>query len=47
MWGDMLPSEQRTKGFAIKSFFIGKGAVVASALPWMMTNWFGIANTAQ
>ncbi len=44
--GDMLPSDQRTKGFAMQSFFIGTGAVVASALPWMMTNWFGIANTA-
>jgi len=44
--GDMLPSEQRTKGFAMQSFFIGTGAVVASALPWMMTNWFGISNTA-
>ncbi|MGF1669673.1 MAG: MFS transporter [Balneolaceae bacterium] len=44
--GDMLPSEQRTKGFAMQSFFIGTGAVVASALPYMMTNWFGIANTA-
>lgn len=44
--GDMLPSEQRTKGFAMQSFFIGTGAVVASALPWMMTNWFDIANTA-
>lgn len=44
--GDMLPSEQRTKGFAMQSFFIGTGAVVASALPFIMTNWFGIANTA-
>jgi len=44
--GDMLPSEQRTKGFAMQSFFIGTGAVVASALPWMMTNWFNLANTA-
>ena len=44
--GDMLPSEQRTKGFAMQSFFIGTGAVVASALPWMMTNLFDIANTA-
>jgi maltose/moltooligosaccharide transporter len=44
--GDMLPSEQRTTGFAMQSFFIGTGAVVASALPYMMTNWFGIANTA-
>jgi len=44
--GDMLPSEQRTTGFAAQSFFIGIGAFVASALPWMMTNWFNIANTA-
>lgn len=44
--GDMLPSEQRTKGFAMHSFFIGTGAVIASALPWIMANWFGIANTA-
>lgn len=44
--GDMLPSEQRTVGFAMQSFFIGTGAVIASALPYMMTNWFGIPNTA-
>lgn len=44
--GDMLPSEQRTTGFAMQSFFIGTGAVIASALPYMMTNWFGISNTA-
>lgn len=43
---DLLPSEQRTTGFAVQSFFIGIGAVVASALPWMFTNWFGISNTA-
>ena len=44
--GDMLPSEQRTAGFAMQSFFIGSGAVIASALPYMMTNWFGISNVA-
>ncbi|MTI87969.1 MAG: SLC45 family MFS transporter [Balneolaceae bacterium] len=44
--GDMLPSEQRTKGFAMQSFFIGTGAVVASLLPWMLNNWLGVANTA-
>ena len=44
--GDMLPSKQRTSGFAMQSFFIGTGAVVASALPYIMTNWFGIPNTA-
>jgi maltose/moltooligosaccharide transporter len=44
--GDMLPSEQRTRGFAMQSFFIGTGAVIASALPYIMTNWLGISNTA-
>ena len=44
--GDMLPEKQRTGGFAMQTFFIGIGAVVASALPWMMTNWFDVSNTA-
>ncbi|MFU8813185.1 MAG: MFS transporter [Balneolaceae bacterium] len=44
--GDMLPSEQRTKGFAMQSFFIGASAVIGSSLPWIMTNWLGIPNTA-
>ncbi len=44
--GDNLPSEQRTKGFAMQSFFIGTGAIIASFLPYAMTNWFGIENTA-
>src|SRR6201993_95494 len=39
---DLLPEQQRTRGFAMQSLFIGLGAVVASALPWMMTNWFGV-----
>jgi maltose/moltooligosaccharide transporter len=44
--GDMLPDEQRTLGFSMQSFFIGIGAVVASFLPYMLTNWFGVLNTA-
>ncbi|TVR80399.1 MAG: MFS transporter [Saprospirales bacterium] len=44
--GDMLPSEQRTKGFAMQSFFIGVAAFVGSFLPWIMTNIFNISNTA-
>jgi maltose/moltooligosaccharide transporter len=44
--GDMLPSEQRTVGFSMQSFFIGTGAIIASALPYIMTNWLGISNTA-
>lgn len=45
--GDMLPSGQRTTGFAMQSFFIGTGAVVASALPYMLTNWFGVSNISE
>lgn len=45
--GDMLPSQQRTIGFAMQSFFIGTGAVIASALPYILTNWFGISNVSK
>ena len=44
--GDMLPADQHTQGFAMQTFFIGTGAVIASALPYIMTNWFGFPNTA-
>ena len=44
--GDNLPEKQRTSGFAMQTFFIGIGAIVASALPWMMANWFDVSNTA-
>lgn len=39
---DLLPEHQRNRGFAMQALFIGLGAVVASALPWIMTNWFGV-----
>jgi maltose/moltooligosaccharide transporter len=44
--GDMLPSDQRTTGFAAQSFFIGTGAVIASSLPIVLTNFFHVRNTA-
>ena len=44
--GDNLPNSQRALGFVVQSFFIGVGPVVASALPYIMTNWMGIDNTA-
>ena len=44
--GDNLNEKQRPLGFSMQSFFIGIGAVVASALPYMLTNWFDVANTA-
>ena len=44
--GDVLPDRQRSQGYAMQSWFIGVGAVVASALPWLLANVFGVANTA-
>ena len=44
--GDNLPAKQRTTGFAMQSFFIGTGAVVASSLPYVFTNWLGLSNQA-
>jgi len=35
---DLLPERQRTRGFAMQSLFIGMGAVIASGLPWALTN---------
>ena len=45
--GDMLPGEQRTRGFAMQSFFIGMGAVIASGLPYILSEWLGVANVAE
>jgi maltose/moltooligosaccharide transporter len=44
--GDKLPSSQRTTGFATQTFFIGLGAVIASLLPYIFTNYLNISNTA-
>lgn len=43
---DNLPDSQRTMGFSIQTFLIGIGAVVGSALPAVLNDWFGISNTA-
>jgi len=43
--GDQLSPRQRPTGFAMQSFFIGVGAIVASFLPYLLAH-FGIANTA-
>ena len=44
---DVLPSDQRTLGFSVQTILIGIGAVIGSWLPYVLTNWFGIANTAE
>jgi maltose/moltooligosaccharide transporter len=43
--GDQLGSRQRPTGFALQSFFIGIGAVVASTLPWILAR-AGVTNEA-
>jgi len=42
---DLLPEKQRTRGFAMQSLFIGFGAVIASALPYLLTNVFHFTET--
>ncbi len=44
--GDLLPSEQRKTGFAMQSVLIGLGAVLSSALPYILTNGFGVSDEA-
>ncbi len=44
---DNLADEQTTQGFSIQTALIGIGAVVGSWLPWVLTNWFGVAKTAE
>lgn len=41
--GDMVPGEQRDRGYAIQSILINVGAVVGSLLPFILT-YLGVAN---
>jgi maltose/moltooligosaccharide transporter len=43
--GDQLPTSQRPTGYAMQSFFIGVGSVVASLLPWLLAK-AGVGNVA-
>ncbi|ALN83833.1 major Facilitator Superfamily protein [Lysobacter capsici] len=43
--GDQLPQQQRASGYAMQSFFIGVGSVIASLLPFALAH-FGVGNTA-
>ncbi len=43
---DNLSDEQATQGFSIQTALIGIGAVIGSWLPWVLTNWFGLAKTS-
>ena len=41
---DKLPEEQRGAGFAMQSFFIGVGAVIAGLLPYVLREWFHVSS---
>jgi maltose/moltooligosaccharide transporter len=43
--GDQLPVKQRPTGYAMQSFFIGIGSVIASLLPFLLSK-LGVGNTA-
>ncbi len=39
---DLLPPDQRTRGFTMQALFIGLGAVVASMMPWLLGSVLGV-----
>jgi maltose/moltooligosaccharide transporter len=43
--GDMLDKDQHTAGYALQTAFIGAGAVLGSATPWLLDR-FGVSNVA-
>jgi maltose/moltooligosaccharide transporter len=43
---DMLPDEQRARGFTMQSFFIGVGSVAASYLPLLLQRVLPVGSTA-
>jgi maltose/moltooligosaccharide transporter len=42
--GDKLDATQQTAGFAMQTFFIGCGAVIASLLPTFFSDYLGVSN---
>lgn len=43
---DILPDEQRTKGFSIQTTLIGIGAVAGSWLTYVLAEWLGVSKVA-
>ena len=43
--GDMLDKTQHTAGYAVQTAFIGAGAVIGSATPWLLDH-LGVSNVA-
>jgi maltose/moltooligosaccharide transporter len=44
---DKLNADQRTLGFSVQTILIGIGAVVGSWLPYVLSEWLGVSNTAS
>src|SRR6478735_8501674 len=44
---DKLPDSQLNQGFIMQSLMIGLGGSIASALPWVMSHWLNLKNTAE
>jgi maltose/moltooligosaccharide transporter len=42
--GDKLDASQQTAGYAMQTFFIGCGAVIASLLPTIFSDYLGVSN---
>ena len=45
--GDMLPKEQYSRGYTMQAFFIGLGAVIASAAPWFFLDVLGFSESSS
>nr|WP_315199626.1 MFS transporter [uncultured Flavobacterium sp.] len=43
--GDNLRTDQRTAGFSIQTSLIGFGAVIGSAMPYVLAKWFHVSNS--
>lgn len=43
---DLLPADRRVLGYAVQVVLIGSGAVLASAMPWLLGHLFGVAANA-
>lgn len=44
---DNLPDSQRSLGFSVQTFLIGTGAVLGSWLPYIFSEYFGVAKIAD
>jgi maltose/moltooligosaccharide transporter len=44
---DMLPDDQRTRGFSMQALFIGLGAVIASMMPWLLGSVFEVGGATE